>query len=146
MASDDERAALTPEPREIPIVRDYVKKEGVQDSRRAFWDMTAEAKAAALDFRRAVKAGDDPGADRISREKGELIALARVTSGLSKVISATRDRVDEINANKDSSLAYKRGAIAQVEKEEKAIYDEFLHAATQASGESTTMRGKVAAP
>ena len=117
---------LSPEPKEIPILRDYVKREGVQDVRRAYWDAAAEIRSSMADFTRARKGDDQAAADKSADQHGEMIALSGTMSGFNKMIKAQRDRVDEINADNHTSLAYKRGAIKQLEREESDIYDEFL--------------------
>lgn len=128
----DQVGNLSPEQNEIPIWRDYVREERVQDARRAYWDAVSEAKAAMLDFKRAVKAGDDEGAARVQDKDGELLPLVSLSNSMSKMVKYQRDRVDEINADQTTSLAFKRGAVRQLEKEEAAIYDEFLHEVTRA--------------
>jgi hypothetical protein len=123
---------LWPDRNEIPIWRDYSKQERVTDSRRAFWDASNEAKAALQDFRRATKAGDDDGARKVESGRGELLSLGRIADNHAKQIKALRDRVDEINGDKTLSLAYQRGAIKQIEREEAEVYDQFLRSVTQA--------------
>lgn len=130
--SDPDRGALTPEKRELPIARDYVKTETVQDGRRAFWDASAEAQAALKEFRRATKAGDEVGAARTEHAKAETMALARMAAGYGKMIKALRDDADVINADKTTTLAYKRAAIKQIERKEEEVYDDYLHEFTLA--------------
>jgi hypothetical protein len=125
-------SSLKPEMHEIPIAKDYVREEGVKDARRAFWEAANEAKLATADFKRANKAGDEVGAARVYDEKAEILALAGLQKSLGKMISAHRDQVEQINADKDSSLAFKRAAVARLEKEETGIYNDFLRAATEA--------------
>jgi hypothetical protein len=144
MSDASERDALAPEAKEIPIWRDYVKQEGVQNARGAYWETAAEVKAATLNFRRALKAGDDAGVARLEEKHGEILALSGMVLGTGKMVKQLRDRVDEINAAQDTTLAYKRAAIAQLEKEESQVYDDFLHAVTAADHEKEA-RKKAAA-
>jgi hypothetical protein len=132
-------SSLKPEMHEIPIAKDYVRESGVKDARRAFWEASNEAKLAIADLKRATKAGDEVGAERVYNEKGEILHLAGLQKSLGKMISAQRDQVEAINADKTTSLAFKRAAVARLEKEETEIYDDFLRAATEA-GHATEAR------
>jgi DNA-binding transcriptional MerR regulator len=134
--SNPDNDALAPERHEIPILRDYTKQERVTDSRRAFWDASNEAKAALLDFQRAAKAGDEDGMNKVSADNEELLALARGAKGYQKQIKSLRDRVDEINGDKTLSLAYQRGAVKQLERDEAEVYDQFLRSVTLGRAEA----------
>ena len=131
---DEDVSSLKPDLRELPIIRDYNKQESVMDARRAFWDAAAEVKDALADFKRALKAGDEAGMTKVERENGDVKALSNVAHGFGRMVKLARDRADEINADKNTSLAYKRGAIRQIEREETALYDDFLHRVTLAKG------------
>ena len=125
-------SSLKPEKSEIPILRDYLKEEKVQDQRRAFWDAANEAKRAMEDFQRAVKAKDVEGKEMVLNDSRELLGVAKASEGYGRMVKALRDRVDQINADETTSLAYKRAAIKQLETEEGAVYDRFLRMVTAA--------------
>lgn len=129
---DPNRTALTPDKREIPILKDYLKTEMVGDGRRAFWDASAEAKSALADFRRAAKEGDEAGMLRVERQQAEVMNLARISASYAKLVKGKRDAEDEIMANRATTLAYKRAVVRTIEREEEAIYNDYLHQLTLA--------------
>jgi hypothetical protein len=104
-----------------------MKQEQVQDQRRAFYDAKGEAMDALKDFKRAAAAGDEKGIARIDKEKSEVMAIAGMAQGSGKLVKAMRDGIDAINADKTTTLAYKRAAMKSIEREEGRVYDEYLH-------------------
>jgi hypothetical protein len=128
---DPHNGDLTPERKEIPILRDYSKQQGVTDSRRAFWDATKEAEESLKDLQRAAKAGDQASVGKIMHDRQEDIALAKISTAFGKMVKYQRDQVDKINSDPDSSLAYKRAAIKVLERQEQTLYDRYLQTVTQ---------------
>lgn len=129
MESDPKaRAALAPEVREIPIVRDFVRKETVQDSRRVFWEAVKEVEAAQKDLARVKKDVDREGYEKLGRDKGALLSkeIQKTTTEATKLIKAKRDMVDQLRLDDTLSRAAKRIATAEIEEAETSIYDRYV--------------------
>lgn len=123
--ADPDKGDLRPEFKEIPIFRRFAKEEGVQDRRRVFWTAAGEVREAQADLTRAKKIHDDAGEGKVWAQRGELVAMGAYMASVSKMVKAQRDLVDEVMADKTTSLAYKRARVRALEKEEQTLYDEF---------------------
>lgn len=132
LSTDDNKEALLPDRREVPILRDYSRQEDVHDARRAYWEAVKEAEATLTDFNRARRMMDHEAANKILQDNREALQLANMSRSFGRMVKYQRDRVDKINADETSSLAYKRAAIKQLERAETQIYDRYLDAVTSA--------------
>ncbi len=118
----DRREALTPEIRELPIVRTVVRKADVRDSRRLYWESVAKAKSAQQDFARAKSMADVDGAQMVADKRGAWVSLADTVERANESVKAFRNAVADINASDDYTQAEKRMLIKEMEKGEGEVY------------------------
>lgn len=123
---EDFANSLLPAKRDIPVVRTMSRDEDVRDYRRVFWEKVREVEEAQKNWRRALKLEDDEAADSIDEKLGYLLDLASYAKSARDAAKSERDYIDEINADDSLSLGEKRKLVAEVEEEEKAIYQAFV--------------------
>ncbi|MDP4076243.1 LPD38 domain-containing protein [Acidovorax sp. A1169] len=128
---DPDREALLSEAREIPILRGFVRDEGISDDRRNYWGAAKDVRRADQDRDRAKKMGDEVGWERVEEQRGELLGLVKMMERSSKHIKEIRDEVEEIMLDEGTSMAYKRAQVKKLEAEESGIYREFIEAVAE---------------
>ena len=108
-----ELEALSPELHEIPIVRKFVRQEDIRDARSAYWEAFKEVKEALAAYDRARKAGDAEGKDQARAKADQFRSLARLADSKNEQIKAKRDRMDTLIADPNTTLSFKRAAVAR---------------------------------
>ena len=116
----------TPDVREIPIVRKFIREQSVADFRREFWDRANEAKKAADEYHAAKKGRDQKTAKSIMDENRAVILLADYADRQAKMAKAKRDAQDAVRRDDKLSLGEKRKRIKEIEMEEQSVYLRFL--------------------
>lgn len=128
---DPDREALLSEAREIPILRGFVRDEGISDDRRNYWGAAKDVRRADQDRDRAKKMGDEVGWERVEEQRGELLGLVKMMERSSKHIKEIRDEVEEIMLDDKTSMGFKRAKVKKLEAEESGIYREFIEAVAE---------------
>jgi hypothetical protein len=115
---------------DVPIVKDFIRREDVKPLRSRYYNLAREAKSAISEFQQAKKAGDGEAMDAIfSRpEKAELLGFDRMLRTTGKSAAAVRDLEVEINADKSLTRAQKREKLREAEQEEESIYRSAIEA------------------
>lgn len=109
---------------DVPIVKDFYRNNDVRQIRGRFYELTKEARAAAEEFKQAKKAGDGEALDKIlaKPEKAELLGLDRLVRSTSQAAAKLRDEEVTINADPKLTLAQKRTALRELQKQEEELY------------------------
>lgn len=130
----------TPETREYPVWRKFVREENIGDARREFWEaaeevrkLSGEASTAKAVRLQAAKSGNVDLAkeaemiqSQLYAERGGMLALSRMVTNYSKQIGMKRERADAVLADTSLPLAQRREQVKMIEAEEKQIYDRFM--------------------
>lgn len=119
------------ESREVPILRKFVRSAGdVRGTRAQYWRKAEEVKEAVELFRRVRRVEDYAERSKLTRriaaEKGELFALGKAMDKFNKAIRAKRDQIQAVIADDSRSLSHRRALVRKLEKEEAALYDQFV--------------------
>lgn len=115
---------VSPELREIPVLRKFVRAESIQDARTLFNEQSATVRLAVDAFNAAKRAKDLPAMRQMIDEQRQVLALGKVLQTAQKMIRARRELEDRINQS-DLPLEEKRAQLKAVEKQESAILSRF---------------------
>jgi len=115
---------VSPELREIPVLRKFVRAESIQDARTLFNEQSATVRLAVDAFNAAKRAKDLPAMRQMIDEQRQVLALGKVLQTAQKMIRARRELEDRINQS-DLPLQEKRAQLKAVEKQESAILSRF---------------------
>jgi hypothetical protein len=116
----------TPDIRDVPIVRKFVREQSISDIRSQFWQSAGEAGVRADEYRAARKGGDVETARSILVENPGVLAMAKQADAFAKMAKAKRDLVDKIRQDDTLSLDDKRTQMKEIEQREQKIYTQFL--------------------
>ena len=126
---------VSPELREIPVLRKFVRAESIQDARTLFNEQSATVRLAVDAFNAAKRAKDLPAMRQILDEQRQVLALGKVLQTAQKMIRARRELEDQINQS-DLPLEEKRAQLKAVEKQESSILSRFTARFEKARQES----------
>lgn len=126
---------VSPELREIPVLRKFVRAESIQDARTLFNEQSATVRLAVDAFNAAKRAKDLPAMRQMIDEQRQVLALGKVLQTAQKMIRARREFEDRINQS-DLPLEEKRAQLKAVEKQESAILSRFTARFEKARQES----------
>ena len=115
---------------DIPIVKSFIKEQDVKPIRGRFYDLANEARAAAVEFAQAKKAGDVDAMDAIQNNpaKETLLSLDKMISKTIKAAAKLRDEEVDVNSDKKLTPAEKRAALKALEQEEELLYRDAIAA------------------
>jgi hypothetical protein len=124
--TDEGAEGLTPDIREIPIVRGVAAEENIQWSRQAFNAKAREATDALDAFKLAIKQHDKAAVSETTGRDKALMGLAGAVKSFRGAVTALRDRQDAINADETHSLGWKRMQLRDLEAREAELYERFF--------------------
>lgn len=126
---------VSPELREIPVFRKFVRAESIQDARTLFNEQSATVRLAVDAFNAAKRAKDLPAMRQMLDEQRQVLVLGKVLQTAQKMIRARRELEDRINQS-DLSLEEKRAQLKAVENQESSILSRFTARFEKAKQES----------
>jgi hypothetical protein len=126
---------VSPELREIPVLRKFVRAESIQDARALFNEQSATVRLAVDAFNAAKRAKDLPAMRQMLDEQREILTLGKVLRTAQKMIRVRRELEDRINQS-DLSIEEKRAQLKTIEKQESSILSRFTARFEKAKQES----------
>ena len=121
---------------EIPLARVLYKSETIKEQRNKFYTETENLNEALANFSRAKSVvknqarytgkADFELIKKYGTDVNELLGAAKYAEAIRKLASDKREAQAVILSNKDKSLVVRRMQAQQLEKEEKALYDDFF--------------------
>ena len=114
------------EVKEIPFLRKFYTVPDVRGARSRYYEAKDEATKALSELNRARKALDANKVGKLVDEQYEMIRMAKLAERWSKMTGAARDRTDAIRLTGTYTKAEERAMIRQMEREEEAMYDEYM--------------------
>lgn len=117
---------VNPELENIPIIRKFARTPGIGDARGGFWKEAVDVKR---EYKRLKKMEKDnsPALNFIPDSKREDIkTIYKLMDSQSKLAAKIRNRMIEIQADKNLSLKEKHLQVKELERQEAHAYDVFL--------------------
>ncbi len=114
------------EAKEIPFLRKFYTVPDVRGARARYYEAKDEADKTMSELNRARKAMDDGKVGQIVDEQYEMLRMAKLAEGWSKMTKAQRDRADSIRLSGTYTKTEERAIIKQMEREEAEMYDDFM--------------------
>lgn len=114
------------EVKEIPFIRKFYTVPDVHGARGRYYEAKTEAEKALSELNRARKTMDADKVSTVVDEQYEMIRMAKLAERWSKMTGAARDRADAIRLTGTYTKAEERAIIRQMERDEEAMYDEYM--------------------
>lgn len=133
------------EVKEIPFARKFYTVPDVRGARGRYYEAKTEAEKALSELNRARKTMDADKVATVVDEQYEMIRMAKLAERWSKMTAAARDRADAIRLTGTYTKAEERAMIRQMEREEEAMYDEYMSYFREAKREAKTEAARRAA-
>jgi len=130
----------TPDLREVPILRDFLRTQQITDTQKAFMDAVSDSKIAQTQFDTAkknleevMKGKNEKVQDEaretldMVREKNRVfLKLGSAITEYQKADSARKDEIDAIMADTSTPLQERRLKAKEVEKVESDLYNRYI--------------------
>jgi hypothetical protein len=115
---------------DIPIIKDFYRKNTAHPIEGRFYDLADDAKNAIAEFESAKKMRDGAAVGEIvaDNDKFRAIATATMVRKINKAQGDMKDQAVTINADKSMSDPAKREALKKLEVEQEALYRRGIEA------------------